>query len=296
MAYANKPDATRPRVVPLGAAGQELADRAVSLAGNGQWAEAAALNLELLKRSPRDISTLNRLGKCLTETGRHKGAIGAYEHALKFDPQNDIARKNLQRLSVLVAAETEVDVAASHASAAPRDFIADPATSTTTTLLGTADADALATNAPGAELTLRAERGALLVHDRLDRQLGSLEPRLTKRLLALMNGGNLYSVALASISDGTVRVIVHESFRHPSQASKTSFPARESAPTERAYTKDRLLANGDDEDEDEDEGGEAAGTTDRSQGDYPETDIGEDDAPDPFASNAPVVTNRDNED
>ncbi|MHB9090597.1 MAG: tetratricopeptide repeat protein, partial [Chloroflexota bacterium] len=225
MAYANKPDATRPRAIPLGSAGTELADRAVSLAGSGQWTEAATLNLEMLKHHPKDISTLNRLGKCLTEMGRIKEAIATYERALQLDRQNDIARKNLERLSVLAEAAVAVDT--NHSSVSPRNFIADPATSTTTTLQGVADPDALAAVAPGAELELRAEHGSLQVFDRQGRSLGSLEPRLAQRLLALITGGNVYGVALASTAGGAVRVIVHETFRHPSQANKTSFPARE---------------------------------------------------------------------
>ena len=187
-------------------------------------------------------------------------------------------------------------VEASRSSVTARDFIADPAKSATTTLHGVADPDALAAGAPGAELELRAERGALMVFDRKGRPLGSLEPRLAQRLLALIAGGNIYGVALASIAAGAVRVIVHETFRHPSQANKTSFPAREAVHTERAYTKDKLLrATGDDEDDEDEDGGESGDASEREKGDYPETDIGEGDAPDPFAANSPVVANVDNE-
>src|SRR2546421_266209 len=64
-------------------------------------AEGLSPSPSLLSLHPRDLSTLNRLGKALSELGRYGEAKQAYEDALEIDPTNSIARKNLDRLGQL---------------------------------------------------------------------------------------------------------------------------------------------------------------------------------------------------
>src|SRR5262249_59773922 len=80
---------------------RELNERAVRLALESNWVEAVEVNQKLLTLTPRDLSTLNRLGKALSELGRYAEAKKAYSEALEIDPTNNIARKNLERLAQL---------------------------------------------------------------------------------------------------------------------------------------------------------------------------------------------------
>ena len=52
---------------------------------------------------PNEVDAYNRLGKALTELGRYAEARDAYAHAVKLDPLNGIAAKNLQRLGKFAA-------------------------------------------------------------------------------------------------------------------------------------------------------------------------------------------------
>jgi tetratricopeptide (TPR) repeat protein len=105
MPYSTGTDVTRPYGPLQGGTGKQIADRAVSLAGEGKWAEAAEANRELLRSRPKDTSGLNRLGKCLTELGRYGEAAEMYQRSLDLDAINDVARKNLAVLTIL-ATET----------------------------------------------------------------------------------------------------------------------------------------------------------------------------------------------
>src|SRR6266702_4673627 len=80
---------------------KQRADRAIKLAMDSKWAEAAQENEIILSVFPKDIDSLNRLGKALTELGRYGDARGAYGRALALDTNNVIARKNLKRLETL---------------------------------------------------------------------------------------------------------------------------------------------------------------------------------------------------
>ena len=86
-----------------------------------------------------------------------------------------------------------------------------------------------------------------------------------------------------------MRVVLRETYRHPSQADKASFPAREDSEMVRAYTKDtllRLASEGDDDEEEEAD--EPARTSAPDTDDYPEADIGEDEPRDSFAGSSPT--------
>src|SRR5215471_14273411 len=80
---------------------RELTEKAIKLALDSNWEDAIEANQRLLALQPRDLSTLNRLGKALSELGRYGEAKQAYADALEIDPTNNIARKNLERLSQL---------------------------------------------------------------------------------------------------------------------------------------------------------------------------------------------------
>jgi hypothetical protein len=118
--------------------------------------------------------------------------------------------------------------------------------------------------------------------------VGQLEPKLGLRLLRLMNGGNRYVVALASLSEQ--RVVVREVYQHPSQQGRPSFPAV-SGETVRPYVKDRLVRRELEEEEvapeEPEEGEEWESETVATEGDmtlqdYQEATEGEDDAEEGF--------------
>src|SRR5688572_2066052 len=80
---------------------RQHAEQAIQLALQGQWAEAAQINREIIESFPSDVDSFNRLGKAMTELGRYGEAKDAYEKAIEIDPLNSIARKNLTRLASL---------------------------------------------------------------------------------------------------------------------------------------------------------------------------------------------------
>jgi Flp pilus assembly protein TadD len=76
-------------------------EQAITLAMKNRWDEAAQVNREILDLFPNEVDAYNRLGKALTELGRYGEARDAYSRAVKLDPLNGIASKNLLRLGKL---------------------------------------------------------------------------------------------------------------------------------------------------------------------------------------------------
>src|SRR5919202_3796077 len=77
-------------------------EKAIQLAMQNRWEEAATLNREMLELFPNDVETYNRLGKAPSELGRCAEALDAYQQAHRLDPTSTIAQRNIQRLEKLV--------------------------------------------------------------------------------------------------------------------------------------------------------------------------------------------------
>ncbi len=249
---------------------RQKSDMAVRLAKEGRWEEAIRVNRELLALFPDDSETLNRLGKAYLELKRYGEAKAAYEHAVKTDASNSIAKKNLQRLtqyqavaSAIAPMSGEADgTVGSHASAPstpipardrvlPSNFIEETGKTGTTALLNVAPTAILAKLTPGDTVTLEVDtkNQVLLVKNEDGEVLGQIEPRMGLRLIRFLAGGNRYTAAVTSVGDRDLKLIIRETYQHPSQRGRLSFPPKTSAAGYRAYTRDTVLRYGMEDDE-----------------------------------------------
>lgn len=212
------------------------AREAIALAMQSRWEEALEANRAIIEAFPTDVDAYNRLGRALIELGRYQEAREAYEKALELDSHNQIARKNLSRLSLLKEAEA---VNERH-RVAPHLFLQETGKAGKVSLIHLAPAKVLAHMAAGDQVFLRPEGQRLWVVDTEGTSLGEVEPHYAVRLLELIRGGNQYSAAVASIKDKGIQVIIQETFQHPSQAGRLSFPVKE-AESLRPYVRDAFF-------------------------------------------------------
>ena len=223
---------------------RDRAKRAVALAMRSSWDEAAAVNRAIVKEFPDDLEAHNRLGKALSELGRNKDAKQAFQRALEISPHNGIARKNLDRLMSI--GDEDAPRSQSRVDAAPRVFIEESGKATTTSLISLAPPSALLKLAPGHRLSLEIENRRVKVLSAAGEHVGSVEPKLTARLLRLVRGGNQYEAAVTSAGAQELTIIIRETYKHPSQVGIVSFPSRAGA-NYQVYVSGSLL----DYDEDE---------------------------------------------
>src|SRR5438270_12429633 len=80
---------------------KQWTDLAVRQAQEGLWEEAVTTNRNILGLFPQEPDAYNRLGKAYSELGQYAEARQAYSQTLKYSPSNAIAKKNLDRLSLL---------------------------------------------------------------------------------------------------------------------------------------------------------------------------------------------------
>jgi hypothetical protein len=232
-------------------------EQAVQLAMQQKWDEAIAVNKAIVDVFPDDVEAYNRLGKAYLETGRLAEAREAYQQALTLDPNNAIARRNLTRLQAMkdetvttVAVQPQVDA---------NLFIEETGKTGVTTLVNTAPREELATLTAGEPVLLKVEGKDLKVLSTRNEYLGQVEPRLALRLIRLMQGGNQYAAAVTSLTDDSVEIIIRETFQHPTQVGKVSFPTRGGDTAFRPYIRESILRYDVEEEEESFEDGELAG-------------------------------------
>src|SRR5215470_17302144 len=148
-------------------------EQAISLAMKNRWDEAAQLNREILDLFPNEVDAYNRLGKALTELGRYAEARDAYAQAVKLDPLNGIASKNLQRLGKLA---TEGMAAPAPSPVDPRLFIEESGKTTLTQLTDVKRTEATAKLSAGDQLQLTRRGNQVVVADAAGTELGRIEP------------------------------------------------------------------------------------------------------------------------
>ena len=236
-------------------------EKAIQLAMQSRWEEAATLNREMLELFPNDVDTYNRLGKSLLELGRYGEAREAYGQAFKLDPTSTIAQKNIQRLEKLIEEEAP---APPPTAIDPRIFIEESGRTAVTTLVDLGRPEDLAKLTAGDQLKLEVVGSAVKVLDLGDNVIGQIEPKLGQRVIRLLEMGNRYSAAVTSTDEQSVKVILREAHRDPSMGTRPSFPTA-AADMGRAYTRDILRYDVEDDDEEmvEDvEPDEARGETD----------------------------------
>jgi len=220
--------------------------KAVGLALQGQWREAVAANKSILERFPDDVETCNRLGRALTEIGEYSEARKTYERTLELDGFNSIAKKNLNRLSLMGKRAAKASARKSGTRKADARkvvadiFVEETGRAKVVKLVSLAAREVVAKMAPGEEVAPYVEGQRLLVKNKEGDCLGEVEPKYGARLAKLAKGGNRYIAAVHSLSDKEMKVIVREIYQHPSQAGRPSFPLKDKQGY-RPYVRESLL-------------------------------------------------------
>jgi tetratricopeptide (TPR) repeat protein len=239
---------------------RKASQEAIALAMQSRWQEAVTVNQSIIDLFPTDIDAYNRLGRAYTELGEFAKAKEAYSRTIELDPYNSIAQRNLQRLSLL--RDSKVSVKEERREAPPDLFIGEMGKAGVVNLKDLAPKEVLAKMAAGNQVYLKVRGRQLVVENEQGEYLGLVEPPHGLRLARLIEGGNKYVAAIVKIDTNNARVIIRETFQHPSQVGRLSFPVK-AVEGFQPHVKDTLLRH---------EAGEEEAL---EEGDYAELEEGE---------------------
>ena len=191
-----------------------------------RWDDAIALNDEILERFPRDAEALNRKGRAYMEQGKLAASREAYSDALKADPANMIARRNLQRLETIYQADGADETAAPRNMGIPRGavFVEEIGKTWIDDLTHPVDNGILAQVAPGDMLKLVVEGERVFVKTMNDVQLGQVDQSVGSRMAQLMAIGHEFEAYALGQSMNSLRFIIQETVRAEDSIGKMTFP------------------------------------------------------------------------
>ena len=198
---------------------------AVDSAMRSDWNKAIKINSDIIDRFPWDLEPYNRLGKALSEKGQNKKAIQAFQCALVISPNSPIAKKNINRLEKTSVLKASMAVSATTSG---RSFIEETGRTGVTKLVNIPRNFDVTDLIAGHSVDLISVERGMRILDIKGIEIGSIEPKLALRLKKLVDGGNTYSANITSAGEDGVTIIIRETYRHPSQSNKSSFPAKSS--------------------------------------------------------------------
>ena len=233
---------------------RELSRDAISLALKGEWERAARVN-QIILDSTADVDAMNRLGKALMELARYGEAREVLDKVVGIAPYNIIAKKNLARLTQLENTPLP-SRQARRAGSAPQLFIEESGKSGTTLLQKVATGQVVARISPSEPTDLVVENNNIKVYTRDNEYLGQVEPKLGRRLIRLMQGGNKYDAAIIGVNNHGISIIIREIYRHRSLLDVCSYPTR-TKEEHRVYLSESLVKYMADDDLEEDDDEEA---------------------------------------
>ncbi|MDQ5851960.1 MAG: tetratricopeptide repeat protein [Chloroflexota bacterium] len=204
---------------------KRLLDRAVELSTTNRWEESIATNQQLLQLG-EDAECYNRIGKALLELGRFDEAQDAYNDALRLNPSNVIARKNITRLRELAQMDDKGLRKEQRHYADPQLFIIETGKTALTTLTDVPGKEIVLRLVSGEQVELRYDEKTVSVIDGEGRMLGRLEPLLAQRLIDLSREGDRYAAAIANVDGNQIKVLIRETFQTPEQRNTVSFPGK----------------------------------------------------------------------
>lgn len=233
---------------------RRIIKQAIDLAMQGKWREAVEANKSLIENyDAGNVDAYNRLGRAYLEVGDYGQARQSYAKSLDLDQYNVIARKNLNRLQRMggAAESSAVAVAEAPKEVEPISFLEETGKAGVVTLYRTGAEPVVAGLVAGDKVLLKIEGKKLVVQNNRGDYIGLVDPKHTYRLMRLMSGGNKYSANIIS-NEGTVTVMIRETYQDPSQVGHVSFPPR-GFERIRPYVNDRLFRRSLDIDEDGEE-------------------------------------------
>jgi tetratricopeptide (TPR) repeat protein len=226
---------------------QQRSKEAIDLAMQARWQDAVDVNKEIITIFPQDVETYNRLGRAYMELGQYTLAREAYSRSVELDPYNAIANRNLRRLNDLKeSAGTTVETD----RVEPQHFLEEIGKAGVVTLLEPAPKEKRAMMVAGDKVYLKVTGSTLMMENSRGEYMGKVEPRYAQRLIRLIQGGNQYSASVIKSTMDMMTIIIRETYQHPSQVGKLSFPPR-GMEEFRSYASDKLLKIESDDEEEE---------------------------------------------
>ncbi len=194
---------------------------AIKYALRHEWQAAVTVNKDILKSSPKDVDTYNRLGFAFLKLGNIQDAKKIFEKAKRLDPYNHITSKNLSTITSGIYNHQQSSL--QNSTMPPMQFIEDPGKTKIVSCVNPAQINILSTMHCGDIVFLNPKKHCIEIRDADNRYLGALPDDIAFRLLKLLQAKYEYSTTIKYVDQKTLTVFIREIKRGKKYALQPSF-------------------------------------------------------------------------
>lgn len=198
-----------------------LSSRAINAALEARWEDAIKLNRQIIKVDPQNVDALNRQARAFMELGRRNLAKKYYNEALRCDPYNPIAIKNLKIIKSFKSNGRPSINGYTRLSATL--FLQEPGKTKIVSLLNVAEPQKLSQMYCGMSVKLNIKNRKIIVVDANGDYLGVLPDDIAHHLIRLLKGGNKFDLIIKAIKVNALSVLIKETFRSKRFRNQPSF-------------------------------------------------------------------------
>ncbi len=193
---------------------------AINAALRQEWKEAIRINCQLLKNNKTDVNLLNRLGFAYMQNGQFTNAKKIFNKVIKLDRYNQIANRNLKKLSTLKVKNLKKNQL--H-RLSPLMFLEDPGKTKIAICINLAPNSILSSFCAGQEVCLKAKKYTVEIRDANNTYLGALPDDLSFKLIKFLKGGNCYQALIKGVGKNYLSVFLRETIRGKHFLQQPSF-------------------------------------------------------------------------
>ena len=196
------------------------AETAIAAALAQDWKEAIRINLAILKNETDDIESLCRLAFAYLKTGQLLAAKRTYLKVLGLDKYNQIATKNLKKMTTLKKKDM-----ANEASGfmSPMIFLEEPGKTKIVECVHVAPSHVLSTLSAGQEVMLKPKNHCIVVRTSSQTYVAALPDDMSFKLHKMIAAGNTYQAIVKGVDKKSVKIMLRELSRGKKFAKQPSF-------------------------------------------------------------------------
>jgi len=202
---------------------EQLENQAVNAAVNFDWKLAIDINKRLVKLDKKNLAAYLRLGFASLQLQKFNEAIKFYRKALKIQPNNNVAKENLERIKIL-RLKTPKKNKKSIIYLDPNLFLEITGKTKSVSLVNLGQKNLLALVSVGQEVILKIKKRKVEVRSKYNEYIGSLPDDLSRRLLIFLKAKSKYRVYIKEANLSRITVFICEEKKGKKVQQYLSFP------------------------------------------------------------------------
>ena len=197
--------------------------QAIEAALDSNWKMALKLNKQIIGLEPQNVDALNRQAKAYMELGKANLAKKYYSEALKFDPYNPIASKNLKIIKSFKNNGQQKIIEGQKTRLSATLFLQEPGKTKIVNLLKVTEPQKLSKAFCGMKVNIAIKGKKITVIDENNNYLGVLPDDISHHLIRLIKGRNKYDLVIKSVKVNALSIMIKETFRSKKFKNQPSF-------------------------------------------------------------------------